>query len=386
MSCDVLLIVKQTTQLMQETDRNKPFYSIKQVFEDNWKDYLRDTDVRDVEKQEVEKMLLCKNLNRGCFLYFCMVCMRYVIITFGCNSRLCSCCGKRYSDKWADNLMKKIMPKIEHRHLVFSVPDILWWVIRNNRSLQKVLMDIVAKTIKECFQKTLKKNIEIGIICVLHPFGRDLVFKPHVHAVVTDGGFTKDNHFVKLKYINYDMLHKKWQYLLMSELKKYVSKKIIDYCFDKYQNGFAAYIKPEIIYSGKHLVKYIGRYLRHPAIANSRITFYDNTIVRFYYLDHKTKRKIICEMKVYEFISAVIQHIPDKNFKMIRYYGLYSRKGKKKVKIICKQSSLRQQVLFESTEKDVFYCPCCYEKMKFVTYFKKPPDDLIKKVLAGKFN
>ena len=121
------------------------------------------------------------------------------------------------------------------------------------------------------FRKTLKKNIEIGIICVLHPFGRDLIFKPHVHAVVTNGGFTKDNQFIKLKYISYDLLHKKWQYYLLMELKKYVSKKIIDYCFKKYPNGFAAYIKPEIIDSGKHLIKYIGRYLRHPAIANSRI-------------------------------------------------------------------------------------------------------------------
>ena len=382
----MLLIVKQTTQLMQGISKNKPFYSTKQILQDNFSDYCRENQVRNVEKQEVEKMISCKNIKRGCFLYFCMTCIKYVIITFGCNSRLCSCCGKRYSDKWADNLIKKIMPKTEHKHLVFSVPDVLWWSIRNNRSLQKVLMDIAAKTIKKCFCKTLKKNLEIGIICVLHPFGRDLVFKPHVHVVATNGGFTKDNQFVKLKYISYDLLHKKWQYYLLIELKKYVAKRIIDYCFLKYPRGFAAYIKPEAIWSGKHLAKYIGRYLRHPAIANSRIIFYDKRIVRFYYLDHKTNKRIICEMKVFDFISAVIQHIPDKHFKMVRYYGLYSRKIKKKVGIICIQSSLRQQILFESKEKEVFCCPYCNEKMKFVSYFKNPPDNLEKMVLAGSFN
>jgi len=386
MPCVVLLIVKQTTQLIQRNSRNKPFYSVKQIFQENWEDYLENNKLRNIEKQEVEKMLSCKNIKRGCFLYFCMACIRYVLITFGCNSRLCSCCGKRYSDKWADSLIKKIMPKTEHKHLVFSVPDILWWTIKNNRNLQKVLMDVAAKTIKICFCKTLKKNLEIGIICVLHPFGRDLVFKPHVHVVVTNGGFTKDNQFVKLKYISYDLLHKKWQYYLLLELKKYISKKIIDSCFNKYPNGFAAYVKPEVIYSSRHLVKYIGRYLRHPAIANSRIIFYDKRVVKFYYLDHKTKERIVCEMKIFDFISAIVQHIPNKNFKMIRYYGLYSRKGKKKVRIICKQSSLRQQVLFKSTEKEVFCCPCCGEKMKFVAYFKKPPDNIEKMVLAGSFN
>ena len=35
-------------------------------------------------------------------------------------------------------------------------------------------------------------------------------------------------------------------------------------------------------------------------------------------------------MTVREFIKAPIQHIPDRNFKMIRYYGAYSRRIKGK--------------------------------------------------------
>ncbi len=331
-------------------------------------------------------MLSCKKLERGCFVYFCLTCLSYVLMFFGCNSRLCSCCGKRYSDEWADKLIKKIMPKTEHRHMVFSTPDIIWFVVRRNRNLQKILMNAAAKTIKECFKEQLRKNLEIGIICVLHPFGRDLFFKPHVHIVVTNGGFTKDNQFVKLRFISYDMLHRKWQYYLLTELKKHVSKKIIDYCFNKYPNGFAAYIKPEIIYSGKHLVKYIGRYLRHPAIANSRIIFYDKKIVRFYYLDHKTKKRIVSEMSVMKFVGAVMQHVPDKNFKMVRYYGLYSRKKKKNVKAFCKQSSLKQLVLGSEPKKEFLCCPSCGGELKFVAYVKKPPNNLIKMVLEGRFN
>jgi len=379
----VLLIVQQTTQIIEKTEKtnkNKPFYSVKTILQNHWDDYLKTHEIRNIEKQEVEKMLSCKKLERGCFVYFCFSCLSYILMLFGCNSRLCSCCGKRYTDEWANKLSKKVLPKTEHRHLVFSVPDIIWFVVRKNRNLQKVLMDATTKTIKKCFRKTLKKDLEIGIICVLHPFGRDLIFKPHVHVVVTNGGFTKDNKFVKLKYISYDMLHKKWQYYLLIELKKHVSKKIIDYCFNKYPNGFAAYIKPEIIYSGKHLAQYIGRYLRHPAIADSRIIFYDKKIVRFCYLDHKVKKRVVSEMSVMEFISAIIQHIPDKNFKMIRYYGLYSRKGKKKVKIVCKQSSLKQFIWVSEVKKEVFDCPYCNARLKFVAYLKKPPDNLLKMI------
>ena len=61
----------------------------------------------------------------------------------------------------------------------------------------------------------------------------------------------------------------------------------------------------------KGLVKYIGRYIRHPAIANSRITAYNKEAVRFYYEDHQGIKHYKI-MLAHDFISAVIQHIPKK--------------------------------------------------------------------------
>lgn len=59
-------------------------------------------------------------------------------------------------------------------------------------------MDAAAKTIKEMFSLALRQDITPGIVAVLHPFGRDLVFKPHVHALVTGGGYDKANKFISL--------------------------------------------------------------------------------------------------------------------------------------------------------------------------------------------
>ena len=69
MSCIVLLIVKQTTRLKQKSKQNKPSYSVKQILEDNWEDYLKSNEVREVEKQEVDKTLSCKKISRGCFIF-----------------------------------------------------------------------------------------------------------------------------------------------------------------------------------------------------------------------------------------------------------------------------------------------------------------------------
>jgi hypothetical protein len=159
-----------------------------------------------------------------------------------------------------------------------------------------------------------KRYLIPGVIAVVHPFGKDLNFNPHVHCIVTEGGFTQDGKFVQLgNYIPYDLLHKEWKYVVLVELKKYFPKELIDFLFRKYVNGFAPNVNPLRI-SGRELAKYIGRYVRHPAIANSRIIAYNKEAVRFYYKDH-SKQVHYKIMLADEFISAIIQHVPDKNFR-----------------------------------------------------------------------
>ena len=81
----------------------------------------------------------------------------------------------------------------------------------------------------------------------------------------------------------------------------------------------------------KKMIKYIGRYIRHPAVAESRMVSYDGKHVVFWYEDDVDIRHYVT-MDVEEFIHAMIDHIPDKQFKTIRHYGVYSRGIKRKVK------------------------------------------------------
>jgi len=72
------------------------------------------------------------------------------------------------------------------------------------------------------------------------------------------------------------------------------------------------------------LAKYIGRYVRHPAIANSRITDASKGKIKFFYLDNGGN-KVSVTKTADSFITSLIQHIPPRQFKLIRYYGAYSR-------------------------------------------------------------
>ncbi len=73
------------------------------------------------------------------------------------------------------------------------------------------------------------------------------------------------------------------------------------------------------------IARKIGRYVKHPPIAESRITGYDGELVTFWYEDTKTKQKTTVTMDKFEFVHRLLGHVPEKNFKIVRYIGLYSK-------------------------------------------------------------
>lgn len=74
--------------------------------------------------------------------------------------------------------------------------------------------------------------------------------------------------------------------------------------------------------------QYIGRYTKRPAMAESRIKNYDGKFVTFEYQDKKENIYNTITLPVKEFIARLIRHISDKNFRQIRYYGLYANRNR----------------------------------------------------------
>jgi hypothetical protein len=361
--------------------------TVKDIFLDNhnwdrFKDLYKDK-IRDVEIAEVEKMLSCRESSRGFFEYYCANCDEFYTVYFGCNSRICTKCGKNYTDIWAKSLSKKMF-RVPHRHLVLSIPDKLWGIVKENRYLLKVLMDSAIKAINSVFTYRQHREILAGAIVVLHPYGRDLGFRPHIHLLVTEGGFDKNRTFVNQIFISAEAMRKTWQYQVLTNFKKALPKTkenalLIDRLFKEYSNGFYVYLPKESrINSITAVSKYVGRYVRHPAIANYRICEYDGKKVTFWYDDNQDVRHYKT-MDVDDFIMAIIQHIPDKQFKMIRYYGAYNRKWKKRYAHYLLES-ITQIKLCNFGEKRIPKCPKCGLPGVFIRYSREPPPEKTEKI------
>ena len=325
----------------------------------------------DYQKKEVEKSLGCYGNGNGCYVYFCRSCDKFIFQSMGCNSRICSSCGKRYTDQWSYGLSKAMFP-VSHRHFVMSVPDAIWPYLRD-WNMMKRYMDAAINAFNDYFSKILHRAITVGVIVILHPFGKDMKFQPHLHLLITEGGFDLSGKFVECSFVPADGFRKKWQYEVLAALQKAgLPNSLATQMYQKYFKGFYVWLhKRGRITHPKLIAKYVGRYVRHPAIANSRIYSFDGNIVKFFYTDGEDKRVDVI-MNVNEFITALIQHIPPSQFKMIRYYGAYARRTKRKygAKV---QSSIRQLSLLRFGFEKITKCPFCKGLLNFVAYCGKPP-------------
>lgn len=128
-------------------------------------------------------------------------------------------------------------------------------------------MDSVIETLNNVLSHALHKGVKVGAIVVLHPFSRDLSLKPHVHILMTEGGFDSKGHFNAKVFIPYKSMRKVWQYTILTNLKKALpdikeNAEFINRLFKDYPNGFYAHLPENSrIKSKRHISKYIGRYI-----------------------------------------------------------------------------------------------------------------------------
>lgn len=155
-------------------------------------------------------------------------------------------------------------------------------------------------------------------------------------------------------------------------------KKIKAYIYHKDKNGFYVYAKPNLC-DPNTVIKYIGRYLGRPVIALKRIDSYDGENVTFHYNRHEDNTYVKRTIPAIEFIKLLIQHIPEKHFKMIRYGGIYARHRKL-------DSSLRRAIsphkhriyrsfnqwrtaILSSFGYDPLQCPKCKHQMDLIALY-----------------
>jgi hypothetical protein len=356
---------------------------LQQIFADHYEEILYTLHPRATEIENITKMINCGDPSYGGAMYACPKCGHLKFVPFRCHSRFCPTCGTHYAQKRA-NAMANQLIAVRHRHCVFTIPEELRHFFKDDRSLLDCLFTAVQSVVLRMFLKQNKsKNFTPGFICVLHTFGRPLEWNPHIHCLISEGGHSDDGEWRNIHHFNYKLLRESFRTALLNELESHIGSSftnIKSQMYRMHENGFYVYAKPSLA-DHRTVTQYIGRYLGRPVIATKRIDRYnkDADTVTFHYNRHEDNKYIERTLPAIEFIKLLMQHIPEKNFKMIRYYGIYSR-HREIDKNLRRQRTSEQRRIFTSFTRwresillsfgyDPLQCPKCNSQMEILDIY-----------------
>ncbi len=258
----------------------------------------------------------------------------------------------------------------------------------------------------------------------MHTFGGPLNFHPHVHILLTLGGLTDDSNFdfytwKDNTFFPEKVLKARFKYHLIKSLRDFAKQKLLQipnsikqiwwkkYNFNDFYNVTTELYKVIwYVYIGEKLdnaaytTRYIGRYAKRPCLSEAKIDYYskEKQIVKFTYKDKISKTFVQETVSVEEFITRLIRHIPEKNFRMIRYYGLFANAVKNKlIPILIPQiaalfgiANLKfepnpkaknwRELIIESTGTDPLICTKCNEQMELTEIGYRARDGTFKTV------
>ena len=160
---------------------------LQRIFTDYYEEIKYTLHPRSTEMENIDKMINCGDPSFGGAMYGCPHCGKLKFVPFRCHSRFCPTCGNKYSMERTTSMSFKLV-NVQHRHCVFTIDENLRDFFLEDRTLLDCLFHSVTSVVSRMFFKMNKsKNYTPGFIMVLHTFGRDLKWNPHIHCLIWKG-------------------------------------------------------------------------------------------------------------------------------------------------------------------------------------------------------
>ena len=342
-------------------------------------------------RKVIDAITSCRTPALGGQVEHCDHCGHEIVRYHSCRDRHCPRCQTTARLSWVNDRLRELLP-VGYFHAIFTVPhELNPFALRHKKCFYDLLFRAVKETILELAANPKRLGADIGVVAVLHTWGQALTDHPHIHCIVTGGG--------------YDQASKRWKpcqnaFLFpIPVIRKLFRGKLVDFFVQAVKTGditfngaladvageqsfkalvttlyrkkWTVYIKRPFA-SPEALVKYLGAYTHRVAISNSRIVEHNPQSVSFAYKDyaHEGERKIMT-LTAAEFVRRFLLHVLPQGFKKIRYFGFLAPRARKKRLTQCrtffrkkpvdlkKGSSPWHQIVKELTGRDPLRCPKC---------------------------
>ncbi len=361
---------------------------VQDIFTASFEDYCRSTFVSTDARKAAHAIMNCRTAALGGHIDYCPTCSYECNSYNSCRNRHCPKCQTIKKEQWIGRRCEDILD-VRHSHIVFTIPAQLNRIVMQNPgALYRLLFTASADTIKELASDPKHLGLLPGFTSILHTWGQNLSYHPHIHMVATGGGMTPEGkwkHTRKKFFLPVKVISKLFRGKFLAALRQLFGtggitcrdtdgtvltsqsfSRLIAECYEK---DWCVYCKkPFTGTSG--VFSYLGRYTHRVAISNNRILAVEQGTVRFSWRDYADGNATkVMEVTHEEFIRRFLHHVLPHGFTRIRHYGLYASRNKSTRLEACRRSigSRKYEKPEESSfelicrifGRDVSLCPHC---------------------------
>jgi hypothetical protein len=265
----------------------------------------------------------CQSGHYGHSLYACPTCGGQHRVHHSCGNRHCPQCQQHKTQQWLQHHLDKQLPG-PHFLLTFTVPETLRPFIRSHqRFAYQAMFQASATALKRLATDERFIGTDLpGFTGVLHTWGRQLQYHPHIHYIVPGGGLSADRTTWRPSRANFFVPVK-----ALSPIYRAIFKEAMHHA------GLLEHIDPQVwtipwnVHSqanhhGHSAFTYLAPYVFKVAISNRRIVSLQDRTVTFLYRKVGSARLRTAHLDVMEFLRRFLQHVLPEGFMKVRHFGL----------------------------------------------------------------
>ena len=295
-------------------------------------EFLSKHNVVEPVRRAFTHMALCRTSALGGHVEVCPECGDMHISYNSCRDRHCPKCQNKEREEWINCRREEIIPA-KYFHVVFTLPACIHPIAMAHQSIFYDCMFKAAWATIKAF--TEDEGLLAGMTSILHTWGSNLFYHPHIHCIVPGGGIDKHgiwHHIKGCKHSDFlfpvaamsSRFRGRFMSLLTWRLK--VDGIVIDQTIRKQCFSKAWVINSKPPAKGvNQVLEYIGRYAYRVAITNSRIVDVTGSQISYDYKMYRKEGKHgVMTMEIDSFLNLLSQHILPDRFVRIRHYGFLS--------------------------------------------------------------
>jgi hypothetical protein len=296
-----------------------------------------------------EKARVLRELRRcgtgeyGYTVVMCRNCAEIDHVPRGCHNRHCPTCLPAAAASWVEEQEARLLPT-SYFHVITTLPAALRdLALVNPAPLYDLLMQASKQTLLTFFRNRQPLGCTPSLLQILHTWNQRLDHHPHVHTVVSGGGFNEERQeWVPCPNTKFLFPGKALAKVLCGKflegLGQLRQRGALDFSHPRVsalasEQGWQelldvlrsqpwnVHVKPP--FGGpRQVIRYLARYTHRTGLSNRRLVDLRDGRVTFSYRDRKAGRSRTRTLPVESFVSLFAVHILPKGFRRIRACGL----------------------------------------------------------------